>query len=148
MAKRKKKITKAERETRRQQRDEQELTAMVDEMTGHYTCSVEVAREFAVACEDRQVELEFDLATTGLALELWRGRPGAAERIVDLLDELEAATQRQRDILADLSARFAAVAEEQVEHVHLEPVADYRAKVLELFSPDQLAADDVGRLQH
>lgn len=145
MTRRKKpKLSKTERQHRRKQRDDNELDELVDEMTGHFTCSYELAKDFAVQCEERQSGLDYDVAAARLAREFWSGQPGPrAQQVLALLAEFEAAAQRHFDLLADLSRRFDACADDHghEDHEHLEPVDAYRERLRQRLFPDPAPSD-------
>jgi hypothetical protein len=140
MARRGKQLTKAEKAQRRKQREDEDLAKTIEDIAAHFTCMIEVARDFAGQCEASMGDLDFDLACTELALEFWAGRPGLPEHVLALLTELAAERRRHRDATAALAARLTAFADEadltEAGHVHLEPIEAYRARVRQRLYPD------------
>lgn len=138
MARRGKTLTKAEKERRREQREEKELANVVTDMTARFTCLVELARDFGGQCEAHLQDLDFDLASMRLAAEFWADRPGPPQQAVDLLAALATEHQRHRDAIADLAGRFTAFIDSQadLEHVHLRPTEPYRVLLRQRLFPD------------
>lgn len=140
MARRGKSLTKAEKAQRRQQRADDDLANVIADMAAQFTCLGAVAHDFAGQCSESLVDLEFDVASTELALEFWAERPAGAEHVVALLTELVAERRRHRDATAALAERLAAVAaaadQDHAEHVHLEPIEAYRTRIRKRLFPD------------
>ena len=76
-----------QRQTERRQREAQDQ-AIVEDMASKYSCSNGVARDFAGQCEERLVDLDFDLLCSTLALDFWVSPPERARPVVDVLREL------------------------------------------------------------
>lgn len=137
----KKTLTKSEREARRAKRDEQELAALVQGIAAKYTCSIEVARDFAGQCESRLEDLAFDLDSLSLALEFWSSAPPHLQPVVDLLRELAAEHQRHEQALTRLRVGLDLLADSDAAHEHLEPIERYQLTIRQrLFAPDPAPA--------
>lgn len=135
-----KKLTKADKRRRRESRDQaQRQTAALDDFVedtvGRFTCSTEIAGDFAFHCHDRADELDDDLVLARLAHEIWHDKPQVPLALA--LADLAAEEQRHRDALAELARRFDSLAGEQSHH-HLDPRDAYRPLVRErLLSDDR-----------
>ena len=74
-----------QRQTEHRQRDEDQDQAIVEDMASKYSCSNGVARDFAGQCEERLVDVDFDLLCSSLALDFWASPPERARPVVDVL---------------------------------------------------------------
>jgi hypothetical protein len=133
------KLTKVEKRERRERRDrnqqeDQAFDDLVQDTVGRFTCSTEIAGDFAYRCHDRAADLDLDLTLTQLGQEIWQDTPQTI--LVAALAELAAEEQRHRDALADLGRRFDSLAEQQ-NHQHLDPPDAYRHLVRKRLLPDQ-----------
>lgn len=125
MSRRRKKPGKSfqQRQTERKQRaqgDDQELDEIVTNMATTYTCSTEIARDFADRCGDRLEDLDFDLDCNQIALDFWAEAPTHAAPLVDALRALAAEHQRHAATIADLRDRLVELTNNQAVHHHLD----------------------------
>ena len=124
-----------QRQSERLKRDASDR-AVVENMAGAFTCSTGVARDFAGQCEERLVDLDFDLLCSDLALRFWASSPSADHPVVELLHELANERRRHRAAVADIRARLVEHAGKD-EHHHLSlPVEHYRQQIGEQLFPD------------
>lgn len=140
MARRGKSLTKAEKAQRRRDREDDDLANVIADMAAQFTCLTAVAHDFAGQCRENQVPLDFDVASADLALEFWSERPAGAEQVITLLTELATERRRHRDAITALAERLTAVAaaadQPHTDHVHLEPIEAYRARIRNRLFPD------------
>ena len=139
MARPKSAKTFQQRQTERHQRESEAAKdrAIVEDMAAQYSCSHGVARDFAGQCEERLVDVDFDLLCSDLALSFWSDPPQPALPVVDLLRELAAERRRYRDAIADLRERLLALTNGNPVHHHLPlPVDYYEAKVRDRLFPN------------
>jgi hypothetical protein len=134
---RKQKISPGERELRQRKRQQRLQADVVQDTAAVFTCSTEIADDFAAQCESRREELEIDLAFNQVACEIWAGRLGRSQDLADALSALAAERQRHLDAIAELGRRLAALAaDEALAHQHLDPVEEYRELVRQRLFPD------------
>lgn len=129
-----KKFTPAEKQRRQAQRYERDRLDAIADLTEQLTCLDSVAREVADDCTTQVTDLEFDLATSRLAIEIWADHPAAQEAIA-ILTELEQEHQRHCAALTAIASRLNAVANVGANHVHLRPLEPYRKLVEERLYP-------------
>lgn len=112
--------------------------AVVEDIASKFTCSNEVALDFAEQCETRIDDLDFDLLCSELALEFWATPPPAAQLVVDLLHELADERRRHQAALSSLRERLRATINADVHsHTHLElPIEHYRQQVRQRLFPE------------
>lgn len=128
-----------QRQTERRLREEREDKdrAVVEDMASRFSCSDGVALDFAGQCEERLVDLDFDLICSKLALDFWADPPDAAHPVVDLLRELESERQRHRDALTQLRQRLLELTKNAAAHHHLPvPIERYQEQVRDRLFPD------------
>lgn len=138
MARRSKKLNPAEKQRRQAKRDEIDRLASITGMTERLTCLDSLACQAVNDCELQVENLEFDLATSRLAVEFWADHP-AAQDVVAMFADLEREHQRHCDALTALAARFDAFLHGQANlpHVHLRPIDPYRQRVEERLYPPE-----------
>ncbi len=125
-----------QRQTERRQRDAQD-EAVVEDMAAKYSCSNGVARDFAGQCEERLVDVDFDLLCSSLALDFWASPPERARPVVDALRELADERQRYKDALTRLRDRLRDFTRSETTHHHLDlPIEHYRHQVRQALFPD------------
>lgn len=136
MARRSKKLHPAEKQRRQAKRQELGRLEAIAGMTERLTCLASLACQAADDCERHVEELEFDLATSRLAVEFWADHP-AGQSFVTMVAELELEHQRHCEVITALAARFDAFLHSQAnrEHVHLRPIEPYRQRVEERLYP-------------
>ena len=126
-------------ERRHRQREVEQEQAIVEDMASKFSCSNGVARDFAGQCEERLVDLDFDLLCSQLALGFWASPPERARPVVDILRELTDERQRHRDVLARLRERLLDFTRSEATHHHLDrPIEHYRQQVRQRLFPDPL----------
>lgn len=136
-------LQRQQRERRQRERQAQEQSDVAQDTAARFSCSTEIAEDFANQCEHRLEDLRVDLIVTRLALEMWTGREGPALVIVDALTAMAAERQRHADAIAELGRRFAALAvDESIAHHHLEPVEPYRDLVRQRLFIDPAPKDE------
>jgi hypothetical protein len=140
MARRRKQQGKTfqQRQTERKLREQdkkQELDTMVEDMAATFTCSVEVARDFADQCNNRLDDLDYDLACGRTALDFWADAPSHAAPLVEALRELMAERERHAAALVELRKRLLALTSNDAVHHHLSlPAEHYQNQIrLRLF---------------
>lgn len=126
-----------QRQTERHHRPAEQDRAIVEDMASKFSCSNGVARDFAGQCEERLVDLDFDLLCSQLALDFWSSPPERARSVVDVLRELADERQRHRDALAQLRERLLDFTRSEATHHHLDlPIEHYRQQVRQALFPD------------
>jgi hypothetical protein len=134
---RKPKLSRTEKDRRKQARERQEQAALVQDTINCFGCSVETADDMAHQCESRLADIDVDLTFADLAHHVWAGRPGHGVLLDPLLAELVAEQERHAAAMAALALRFRAVAE-SAQHQHLDDDAidpDYVRTML--FTPPE-----------
>jgi hypothetical protein len=137
MARRSKKLNPAEKQRRQAKRHELDRLDSITGMTERLTCLASLACQAADDCETHVEDLDFDLATSRLAVEFWADHP-AAQDVVAMFADLEVEHRRHSEAVTALATRFDAFVHSQAnrEHVHLRPSEPYRKRVEEqLFPP-------------
>jgi len=125
-----------QRQTERRQREEQDRD-IVEDMASKYSCSNGVARDFAGQCEERLVDVDFDLLCSRLALDFWASPPERARPVIDVLRELAEERQRYRDALTRLRERLLDFTRSEATHQHLDlPIEHYQQQVRQALFPD------------
>ena len=132
---------KTKAKTFQQRQTERHLTEqhdrdVVEDIAAQFTCSNAIARDFAGQCDERLVDLDFDLLCSELAVDFWASTPDTTRALVDALGELRAERRRHREALAQLGARLRDLTGGDVPHHHLDlPIEHYREQVrVRLFS--------------
>jgi hypothetical protein len=127
-----------QRQTERRHRPAAEQDrAIVEDMASKFSCSNGVARDFAGQCEERLVDLDFDLLCSQLALDFWASPPERAQPVAEILRELADERQRHRDALARLRERLLDFTRTEATHHHLDlPIEHYRQQVRQRLFPD------------
>jgi hypothetical protein len=127
-----------QRQTERRQGESQDR-AIVEDMAAKYSCSNGIARDFAGQCEERLVDVDFDLLCSSLALDFWASPPERARPVVDALRELADERQRYKDALTRLRERLLDFTRSEATHQHLDlPLEHYRQQVRQRLFPDPL----------
>jgi hypothetical protein len=125
-----------QRQTERQLEDAKDR-AIVEDMASNYTCTNSIAHEFAGQCEERLVDLDFDLLCSKLALDFWADPPEAARPVVDVLRDLEVERQRYLAALTLLRERLLELTRTNAVHEHLPlPIERYQEQVRDRLFPD------------
>ena len=128
--------------TFQQRQTEQRLSddkdrAVVEDMASRFSCSSGVAKDFAGQCEERLVDLDFDLLCSEIALGFWADPPAAALPVVDALRELEAERRRHRAALSQLREHLLELTKGAAAHHHLSlPISHYQGLVRDRLFPD------------
>jgi hypothetical protein len=74
------KTDKRAKERRKEKQLAEDVAAAVEDTASRFTCTTGVAQDFADQCEQRFEDIEFDLACTRLALEMWNPVRALRER--------------------------------------------------------------------
>jgi hypothetical protein len=126
-----------QRQTERRQPEAKQDRVIVEDMASKFSCSNGVARDFAGQCEERLVDLDFDLLCSQLALDFWASPPERARPVVDVLRELAVERQRYRDAVARLREHLLDFTRSEATHHHLDlPIEHYRQQVRQRLFPD------------
>jgi len=133
------KLSRTERRKRQQTREADKFNTMLKEIAEAFSCSTEIATDFADQCELNRDNLEADLAFSDLALAVWQGRPGV-EDLVAALVELRETRQRHLDVMAAFVSRFRHLAATDKAHVHLDSDAISPDLVHRMVFPDPPSA--------
>lgn len=116
----KKKLSRAEREARRQRRDATELDKIVRDTAAVFRSSFETGRDCAAECHNRRTDLLADLDYRRLPYEIWRGRPGA-EDLVSIMADVIAENERHLAAIERLCLRIDDLTENGTWHETLDP---------------------------
>lgn len=150
---RKRKPNRVERKIRQEKQAQSELEDVIQDTAGRFTCSTEIAGDFAWQCGHACEDLGTDILFNRLAHEIWREQPGrSAQELATVLFDLLAERERYRTALTELETRFARI-DELDAHEHLEPIEIYRARVGQWIKADLAAQaaeplDKEGRLSY
>ena len=124
-----------QRQTEQRLRDDHNR-AVVERIASQFSCSSQVAHNFADQCEDRISDLDFDLICGKLALDFWVDPPEAARPVVDALRDLEAERRRHMAALGQLRERFLELSKDKAVHEHLSlPIMHYQEQVRDRLFP-------------
>src|SRR5690606_18004886 len=93
--------TYQQRQTEKRQREEQDR-ALVEDTVSRFSCSNQIATDFAHQCEVRIDDLDFDIIISELAERFWAERPDSEQPVVAILREIDAERRRHRDALLQL----------------------------------------------
>lgn len=137
---RKRKLFKTEQRARRKQRHQrrQQNSDVAKDTAGIFTCDFETARDFANQCEERSEDLDFDIAFSKLAYDIWLPHADRASHLATALAEFLSEKQRHLDAISAFRRRFADIAAQTSPdtHQHLEPLDPYLNLVRERLFPD------------
>ena len=136
---RKSQLARVAKNLQREKAAEQRITDLVQDATAVITCLTEATDDFAYQCERHIGDFQLDLALARLAREIWSGRPGPAEQLVQTLNDLVQEHERHQQVLTDIQARFeslVATISDEENHQHLDPPEAYRERVRKCFIPD------------
>lgn len=122
---RKRKPNRSERQKRQEIRAKSALDEVVEDTASTFTCSHEIAHDFAWQCSHGQEELESDILFTRIAEEIWRDHTGEAKELVQTVADFLTERERHQAALLALEARFTTLADANI-HEHLEPIETYR----------------------
>ncbi len=123
-----------QRQTEQRLRDDKDRV-IVEDMASRFSCSSGVAKDFAGQCEERLVDLDFDLLSSELALGFWADPPPAALPVVDALRELEAERRRYRPP-CQLRERLLELTRGPAAHQHLTlPISHYQELIRDRLFP-------------
>lgn len=116
MARKKTRLSKAERERRREKRADQEEENLVQDTVARLGCTVKTAEDMTAQSERRLEDIDLDVTFTGLALDVWRDRP-AGRDLVPLLEQAIAEQRRHAEVIRTLRERFHALSDREHEHL-------------------------------
>jgi hypothetical protein len=100
------KLSPAERQRREERRHKDKEDEIVQATVGWLSSSFETARELLGQCRDRQIEIEIDVASAGLARDLWAQHPGPGAQLVPLVADYLAEQKRHAEAIEGLSRRL------------------------------------------
>ena len=126
-------------EKRRRKQELQERrqnTNLIMDTAACFTCSTEVAEDFAYQCLRGREDVEYDLLYNRVAHEIWRDRPGPAQQIAEALAAFAAERERYVQTLQELEKRFSALAQQGPKHEHIEPVEKYQELIRSRIFPE------------
>ncbi len=128
---------KVEKRRRKQKRRERsQTTDVIMDTAARFTCSTEVATDFADQCSSALETLDCDLDFNRVAHEMWRERPGHGQQIAEALAALITERERHALALTELQQRFTVLRDSGPQHEHLEPVDRYRELIRMRIFPD------------
>jgi hypothetical protein len=140
----KKKPTQFEREQRNLERERQKRASQDDDLVSDtaatFSCLWKTTRDFLHQCQDHREGLEADIAFHRIALAIWQGREGQAEKLSSTLSEFLEARTRFLGELSAFELRFAEL-EKTVGHEHLDPVEHYRDIVRGMLFPEETRSE-------
>jgi hypothetical protein len=123
--KRKKKLSRSEREKRKEIRIERDTEELIENTAQTFTCTHEIANDFAYQCSDQAINLEADILFTQIAIEIWDQKSAPITvPLVKTLKELLIAREHHYKNLLELETQFKRLVELN-EHEHLEPLDPY-----------------------
>ena len=127
-------------EKRRRKQELQDLrqdTNLIMDTAARFTCSTEVAEDFAYQCSRGREDVEYDLLYNRVAHEIWRDRSGPAQQIAEALAAFAAERERYVQTLQELEKRFSALAQQGPKHEHIEPVEKYQELIRSRIFPER-----------
>jgi hypothetical protein len=133
MSRKKQKPNRAERQRRQEERAKTEFVDVIQDTAGTFTCSHELAHDYAWQCGHSIEELEGELLFNRIAGEIWRDHTGNARELAQTVADFLAERERHRAALSDLEKRFLVLADTD-SHEHLEPIETYRELVRDRLS--------------
>ena len=136
MSRKKKKPNRAGRQKQQEKRAKTETEELIQDTAAVFTCSYELASDFAWQCGDNVEDLESDILFNQIAIKIWRDHSGPMKELPQVLTDLLTEKERHRAALTDLELRFKNLADMN-HHEHLEHIETYREMVR-----DRLALKD------
>ena len=131
------KPAKVEKRRRKQKlRERNQTTNVIVDTAARFTCSTEVADDFAYQCSAALETLDCDLLFNRVAHEMWREHPGPGQQIAEALAAFLAERERYAQALTELQLRFTTLRDHGPQHEHLEPVEKYRELIRARIYPD------------
>jgi hypothetical protein len=142
MSRKKRKPNRAERKKRQEERSQSQFEDVVEGTAATFTCSYEIARDFAWQCSDGAEEMESDILFNQLAHEIWRAHGKNEKELAQALADFLAERERHRNALLTLETRFKTLTDTEI-HEHLDPIEKYQELIRErLSSLTPQAVDD------
>lgn len=137
MARRSKNARKRDKHQRQRDERTQLLDEVAQDTAARFTCSTEIADDFAAQCASDLDELESALAFNRVAVEMWTGQRGRAEDLAAALVDLLQERRRHFHAVLAIADRFNEICQDEAFHQHLEPIEHYRDFVRRrLFDPN------------
>lgn len=133
--KRKRKPNRAEREDRRETQAERDFQNVVIDTAATFTCSTNIAGDFAWQCGQGAVDLASDILFLRIAHEIWGSHANDSKELARAIAEFLTEHERHQAALRTLEARFTQL-EEGDAHEHLEPIETYRDLVRDRLNSD------------
>jgi hypothetical protein len=121
--------TYQQRQTEKRQREEQDR-ALVEDTVSRFSCSNQIATDFAHQCEVRIDDLDFDIIISELAERFWSKQHDAEQPVVAILREIDAERRRHRDALLALRQRLLPLTGEAGPHHHLTLEPEYARQLV------------------
>jgi DNA repair ATPase RecN len=136
MARRDKARKAEKRQQKRELRERDQTANVIQDTAARFTCSTEVASDFADQCASALEDLDCDLAFNRVAHEIWAARPGAGQQIAEALADFMSERERHAQALTALQQRFTALRDLGPQHEHIEPIAEYRELIRARLYPE------------
>lgn len=105
--------------------------ALVDDLVrdtaARFTCSTKTLSNFLYQCDADTADLDCDILYNDVAAEIWKDH---SADLANVLADFAAERKRHLATLADIRRRLAALdADTSLDHLHLDPVENYRALI-------------------
>jgi len=124
------------RQHKLERRERRQTTDLIMDTAARFTCSTEVAEDFAYQCSSGRTDVEGDLLYNRVAHEIWQDRPGHGQQIAEALAAFIVERERYMQALAELGQRFSALAKQGPQHEHLDPVEKYQELIRSRIFPE------------
>jgi hypothetical protein len=120
-----KKLSRSERQKRKEIRAKQESEELVELTAQTFTCAHEIAIDFAFQCRDQIIDLDGEIIFNEIALEIWNQQHSpSTTSLVKVMKDLLTERDRYRKKLSELETQFNQIIELNL-HEHLEPIDPY-----------------------
>lgn len=121
--------TYQQRQTEKRQREEQDR-ALVEDTVSRFSCSNQIATDFAHQCEVRIDDLDFDIIISELADRFWSKQSDSKQPVVAILRQIDAERRRHREALLELRERLLPLTGETGPHHHLALEPEYARQLV------------------
>lgn len=113
------------------------LRQLIEDTAATFSCSTATINDFANQCDDEIEQAEAPLVFNTIAADIWRPCQGAAEPLAGLLADYADVRTRYVQDLTEIRRRLADLAARDVlQHIHLEPLDQYRKLVRDRAFPE------------
>jgi hypothetical protein len=126
---------------------DREFEDLISDTAATFTCSTELAADFAWQCGHGIEELETGILFNRIADEIWRGHTGASKELAQTIADFLTERERYQAALSNLEARFEQLAEID-DHEHLEPIENYQKLVRDRLNSDLVSHADDPKEEH